>query len=161
MPFGHVSIQRIVGGSLVGQNVGHDAAFGEFGNNVSAIADQSDRNVFFLANGILQDAQRFIERGDHEVAVAGLQPLLDALRIDVNAEECRAGHGCGERLRSAHAAHAAGDDELACEVAAEMFFPGGGESFKRSLHDSLRADVDPASRRSSGRTSSGRRVRVR
>ena len=64
-------------------------------------------------------------------------------RIDVDAEESRACHGRGQRLRSAHSAHSAADNQLAGKIAAEMFLAGGGERFERSLHDSLRADVDP------------------
>ena len=103
----HIAVQRIVRGSLIGENVGNDAALGQLRNDVGAVADQPDRNVFFLAHGVLQDAQRFVERVDHEVAVAGLQALLDALGIDVDAEESRASHGRRQRLRSTHAAHAA------------------------------------------------------
>ena len=139
----HVSIQRIVRRSLIGENVRDHAAIGEFRNDVGAIADQSDGDIFFFADGILQNAQRLIERGDHEIAVAGLQALLDALGIDVNSQKSRAGHGCGQRLSSAHSAHAAADDQLAGEIAAEMFFACGGKSFEGALHDALRADIDP------------------
>ena len=132
-----------MGGSLVGEDVGDDAALGEFRNDVGAIADESDRNVFFLAHRVLQDAQSFVERGDHEVAVAGLEPLLDALGIDVDAEKRRAGHGGGQRLGAAHASHAAADDQFAGEVAVETLFRSSGESFEGSLHDALRADINP------------------
>ncbi len=139
----HISVQRIVRRGLIGQNVRNDAALGEFRNDVGTVADQSNGDIFFLADRILQDAQRLIERRDHEVAVAGLQALLDALRIDVDAEESRASHGCGERLSSAHSAHSAADDQLAGEIAAEMFLACGGEGFECAFHNSLRADVDP------------------
>ncbi len=132
-----------MGGSLVGEDVGDYAALGEFRNNVGAIAHQTDGYVFFLADGVLQDAQGFIERGDHEVAVAGLEALLDAFGIDVDAEKRRAGHGGGEWLGATHAAHAAADDEFSGEVAVEILFRGGGERLERALHDALRADVDP------------------
>ena len=132
-----------MGGSLVGEDVGHDAALGELGNDVSAIADEADGDVFFFADGVLEDAQGFVERVDHEVAVAGAQALLDALGIDFDAEVAGAGHGGGEGLGSAHAAHAAGDDELACEVSAEVLVGGSGEGFVSALDDALRADVNP------------------
>ena len=74
-----------------------------------------------------------------------LEPLLDALRINVNAEKCSAGHGGGERLSSSHSAHSAGDDELAGKISAKMFLAGGRECLECALHDALRADVDPAS----------------
>ncbi len=105
--------------SLIGQNIGDDAARSEFRNDVGAIAHQADGDIFFLAHSIFQDAQGFVERGDHEVAVAGLEALLDAFGIDINPEKRGAGHGCGQRLRAAHAAHAAADDQLAGEIAVE------------------------------------------
>ena len=129
--------------SLIGQNVGDDATLGEFRNHVRAIPDEPDGNIFFLADGVLQDAQRFVESGDHEVAVAGLQTLLDALGIDVDAEKSRARHGRCERLGSAHSAHATADDQFAGEVAAEMLFARSRKCLERALHNSLRADVDP------------------
>ena len=112
-PARDVAIQRVVRGSLVGQDIRHDAALRELRNHVGAIADQPNRHGFFLANSVLQDAQRFIKRVDHEVAVASPQALLDALRINLHAEEAGAGHGRGEWLRSAHAAHAAAHNQLA------------------------------------------------
>jgi hypothetical protein len=115
----------------------------KFRNHVRAVSDQPDRNIFFFTNRVLQNAQGFVESGDHEVAIAGLQALLDALRIDVNAQKSRAGHGCGEGLSSTHAAHAAADDQLAGEVAAKMLFSSRGKCLERSLHDSLGADVNP------------------
>src|SRR5271166_1189430 len=139
----YVAVERVVRGSLVGENVGHDAAVGQLGDDVTAVADEADGDVFLLADGVLQDAQRLVERVDHEVAVAGAQALLDALGVDLDAEVTGAGHGGGKGLRSAHAAHAAGDDEFAGEVSAEMFFPGSGEGFVGALNDALRADVNP------------------
>jgi hypothetical protein len=126
-----------VRGCLVGQNVRNDAALSQFRNHVRAIPDEPDGNIFLFANRILQDAQRFIERGDHEIAVAGLEALLDALGIDVDAEKRRASHRCSKWLSSAHAAHAATHNQLAGQVAAEMLLSRGGKSLERSLHDAL------------------------
>ena len=81
----------------------------------------------FFANGVLQDAQRLVERVDHEVAVAGAQALLDALGIDLDTEIAGAGHGGGEGLGSTHSAHAAGDDEFAGEVSAKVLLGQRGE----------------------------------
>ncbi len=133
--------------SLVGKNVRHHAARGQLWNHVRAISHQPDRHILFLAHRILQNAQRFIERRDHEVAIACLQPLLDALRIDINPQKRRARHGRSQRLSAAHPAHAARNDQLSRKVAAEMFLARRRESFKRSLHNSLRANVYPRTRR--------------
>ena len=48
-----------------------------------------------------------------------------------------------EWLRSAHAAHAAGDDQLSAQVSAKVLVASGVEGFVCALHDALRADVDP------------------
>ena len=111
-----------MGGRLVGENVGYHAAIGELGNDIGAISYQSDRNIFFFANSIFQNAQCLVEGCDHEVAIACLKALLNAFGIDINSEECRAGHGCRERLGAAHASHAAANDQLAGEISAKMFF---------------------------------------
>jgi len=55
----------------------------------------------------------------------------------------RTGHGGGQRLRAAHASHAAGNDQLPFQARVEVLFARGGESLERALDDSLRADVDP------------------
>ena len=105
---------------LIGKQVGNDAAASEFGNHVGAIADEADGSGFAFAHGVFQDAQRFVEVVDHHVAIAGFHAALDAFGVDVNAEKCRAVQSGGERLRAAHAAHAAADDQFSGEVAAKM-----------------------------------------
>ena len=132
---------------LVGQNVGDDPALCEFWNNVCAISDEADRNVLFFTDSILQNTQRLIERGDHEVAVARLQAPLDALGININPEKSRACHGRRQWLSAAHSAHAAADDQLACEIAAKMLLARRRKGLKRPLHNSLRADVNPGTSR--------------
>jgi hypothetical protein len=62
-----------------------DASFGELRNDIGAVAHQTNGDVLLLAHRILQDAHRFIEGRDHEVAISGFETLLDALRIDVDA----------------------------------------------------------------------------
>ena len=47
------------------------------------------------------------------VAIARFDAALDAAAVDVDGQDDAAVEGDGERLRAAHAAHAAGDDELA------------------------------------------------
>src|SRR5260370_7276736 len=83
---------------------------------------------------------------NHEVAVAGLQTLLDSLTIDVDTQEGRAGHGGRQRLSAAHAAHPAAHDKLAGKITAEVLLAGGSECFERSLNDALRTDLNPSAR---------------
>ena len=132
-----------MGRSLIGENIRHHAPFGKLRNNVSAVPHQTHRDVLFFTHCVLQNAHRFIERGDHKVAIAGLQALLDTFGVNVNSQEGRAGHGRGQWLRATHAAHATAHDELAREIAAKMFLACCRKSFERSLHNSLRANVNP------------------
>src|ERR1019366_4945712 len=117
----------------------------ELGNYFGAISNEADGRRFAFANGIFQNAQSFVKVVDHHIAIAGAQATLDAFGIDVNAEIGAAVQSCGERLGSAHAAHAAADDEFSGKRAAKMFARGGGESFVGALQNSLRADVNPTS----------------
>ena len=145
-PIRHIPAQRIVRAGLIRQHIRHHAALRQFRNHVRAIAYQPDGSRFALAHRVFQNAQRFVERSHQHVAVTGLQPLLDALRINVNSQERRAIHRGRQRLRSTHAAHAAADHKLALQVAAKMFFCRRRKRLVRSLQNSLRADVNPASR---------------
>src|SRR2546421_5750564 len=77
------------------------------------------------------------------VAVTALQSFLDPRRIDFDAEKNRAIHGRGERLGAAHSAKSAGQDKFSFKRATKMFSSRRGESFKRSLNDSLTANVNP------------------
>src|SRR5579864_1912570 len=49
----------------------------------------------------------------------------------------------GTTPRSANSAHSAADNQFAGEITAEMFLSRCGEGLERSLHNSLRPDVDP------------------
>ena len=99
-----------MGARLVREEIGNDAAPGELGNQVRAIADEADRRSFALAHGIFQNAQSFIQIVYHHIAVARFDAALDSFRINVDAEECGAIQRGGERLRTAHSAHSSADD---------------------------------------------------
>ena len=113
---GHVAVQRIVRAGLIGEDVGDDAAARHLGKDVGAIAHQADGDGFRPGEHL----QRFVERAGHAVAVAGLDAALYARGIHLDAEEARAVHGRGQRLRAAHSAHAAGNHELAGQRSAEV-----------------------------------------
>ena len=50
-----------------------------------------------------QPRERVVEVGGALVEVAGADPALDALQVDLDAQRRAAEHGDGERLRAAHA----------------------------------------------------------
>jgi long-chain acyl-CoA synthetase len=143
----HVAAQRIVRRGLVGEQIGHHAALGERRDQVRAVSYQSHRDWLALSHSVFQDAQRFVEVVDHHVAVAGLDAALDAFRVHVDPEKRTAVERRRERLRAAHPAQPARDNQFSGQVAAEMFLCCRRECFVRALQDSLRSDVDPASGR--------------
>jgi hypothetical protein len=128
---------------LVREQVRHDPALHHERQHLGAVAHQSDRHGLLLVDRVADDAHGLIEVVDHDVAVAGLQALLDALRVYFDAQAGRAGHTGRKRLRSAHSAHAAGEQEPAGERSGEMLAAGGGERFVGALQNALRADIDP------------------
>jgi hypothetical protein len=118
-----------------------DAALDERGNDFSAVANQANRDSVLLAQGVLEDAQSFVEVVDHDVAVAGAHPALDALRVNLDAEEAGAVHGA-RRLGAAHAAEPAAGDELAVQSPVKWRSPAAAK-VSNALHDAPRADVNP------------------
>ena len=143
-PLRNVAADGIVRAGLVGEQIGDDAAAGEFGNHVRAISDEAHRCGFARANGVFQDAQRLVEIVHHHVAVTAFHATLDALRVNINSKKRGAVQSRGQRLRAAHPAHAAAGDQLSGKIALKVFSPGRGKRFVRALQNSLGADVDPA-----------------
>ena len=88
-----------------------------------------------------------VEVVGHLVQVAGLEPALDAVAVDVDAQRHAVVHGDGQRLRAAHAAEAGGERDGAGQRAAEAAAGDLGEALVGALQDALRADVDPRARR--------------
>ena len=97
----------------------------------------------------------------HLVDVAGGVASLGAGWVDLDGQAGALVHGHGQRLRPAHAAQAGGQRDRALQAAVEVLASGLGEGLVGALDDPLGGDVDPASRRSSGRTWSGRRAPAR
>ena len=105
---------------LVGEQIGHDAAAGELRNDVSAIAHQAHGHGLLFADGILENANRFVQLIDADIAITPANAALDALRVHFNAQKCGAVHCGGERLCSAHATHSTCHHQLAGKVATEV-----------------------------------------
>src|SRR6185437_10685997 len=77
------------------------------------------------------------------IAIPRLDPLVDARLRHFDSQKRSAEHRCGEWLRTAHSSKSGGDDESPCERAVEVLACYRAERFVGSLHDALRADVDP------------------
>jgi hypothetical protein len=143
-PLRDVPGQRIVRGGLVGDEIEVLAARRELRNEVRRVAEQPDRQRAAVACRAPDARQRVVERIGGLVEIPRLQTALDPLRVDLDAEDRRAGHRPRERLRAAHAAEAGGKDRPAAQVRrVEVLLAGGGERLVRALQDPLAADVDP------------------
>ncbi len=77
------------------------------------------------------------------VEIAALDPALDPAHPAFHREQAGARHGRGQRLRSAHAAQARGQDPAAAKIAAVVLAAGLDEGLVGALDDALAADVDP------------------
>ena len=139
----HITIERIVRARLICQYVGNHAAFDDFRQDVGAVPDETDRNRLPIFARCVDQLERLVKRPRDLIAITAFQSLLDARWIDIHSEKDGAVHGGGERLRATHSAQAAGQNEFSFKRPAEMFAACGRKSLKRTLHDSLAADVNP------------------
>ena len=128
---------------LVGQDVRHHLAFDHALQQIDGVGHDTDRlgDACGLPRQCLVDGR--IDVLQHQVAVARVETLLDARRIDLGGEASRAVHRRREGLGAAHPTETRRDDQAAVEAPAEVPLGGGGEGLVGALQDSLAADVDP------------------
>ena len=131
---------------MIRDYVNFHAATNDLGKNLRAVSHQANRDSALLLARGFANVQRFVQRLRDAIAIAGAHAALDARRIYFDAEEDRTVQRRREWLGAAHAAESARQQKLAAEIAAEMPVGHRGESFKRTLHDALRADVNPTAR---------------
>ena len=149
---GQVAVDQVVGGGLVGHQVGADAALvrrqtrapRQLGQDVGGIAQQADGYRFFLGGVALDAGQRVVQIGGLLVQVAAAQPKIDTALLALDVERASPGKGGRERLRTAHAAQASGQEPTAGQITAVVLAAGLDKSLVSALHDALAADVDPA-----------------
>ena len=132
---------------LVGDCVGVNAPAQQFRKDIGRIAEQADGKRLAPLTGVPDLGQRIIEFGTHAIQIAGFQAFADPARIALDGQHGRAGHGRGERLRTAHTAEPAGQDPTPGEITAEVFLTHGDEGLVGALHDALTADVNPGTGR--------------
>ena len=104
-----------MGAGLVSNDVDVNAAAHDFRQDVSAIADETDRKSATLAAGRVAKRECFVEIFSDGVAVTCVDATLDAGAIDVDGQNHSLIQGHGQGLRTAHSADTAGYDELAFE----------------------------------------------
>ena len=131
---------------LVGEHVGADAALEELGQDLGGVAEQPDRHGLPRCAGALDDLERLVDALGAVIDVTRAQAHVDARTLALDREARRAGHHGGQRLRATHAAEARGQQPAPGETAGVMLPTHLDERLVRSLHDALRADVDPRAR---------------
>ena len=152
-PVGDVAVEGVVGAGLVGDQVRHHASPHDLGQDVGGVAEEADRQRPALGHRLAGPVQGVVEVLGHDVEVAVLEPALDAVAVDLHRDHHPLVHGGGQRLGAAHPAEPGGQDQAPGEGAAEVLAGGLGEGLVGALEDPLGPDVDPASPRSSARTS--------
>ncbi len=139
----HVAVERIVRRGLVGDDVDLDAAAQQFGEHVGGVALDPDRETPSFGPGGKHPCHGVVEVIGDLVEIAGLQPALDPLGINVDAKRHAVVHGDRQRLGTTHPAESAGQGQRAGQRSAEALLGDGGEGLIGPLEDALGADVDP------------------
>ena len=129
---------------LVGHDIGRDAARQQLGQHLGGVAQQSDRERPACAHSLLDQRHGLFERVGRRVEVAGLDPPLDALPVDLHHQRHAIVHRHGQRLRAAHAAQPGRQQPAALERATEVPARALGQCLVGALQNALRADIDPA-----------------
>ncbi len=140
---GDIAVDGIVGGGLVGDDIGVIIAGEDLRENFSGVAEQADGARCARAARIFDHGHGLFQRFGARVEIAGFQAFFDAAILRFHGEHGGTGQRCGQRLRAAHAAEAAGENPFAGQAAAEMLAADFDKGLVGALHDALAADVDP------------------
>ncbi len=139
-----VAAKRIVGRSLVGDDVELDAVRGQPRNRLGRIRNESDHG---RAPVVADRGHRFRVVVGREVDPAVAQPPFGPDGIDLDDEGASAVLRNGESLGGAHAAEPRGQDSAAGERPVEMLVGDRAERLVGEAENPLRPDVEPAGRR--------------
>ena len=122
-PFGNapavrqIAMQRIMGRGLVGHDVGARPAclhaLHQFRENVCGIAQKANGLGFACFGPFRNQGQSLIERLGLGIEVSGAQAEIDAGFIALDSKAAGARHDSRQRLRTAHATKAAGENPFA------------------------------------------------
>jgi hypothetical protein len=103
---GDVPGERVVRRRLIGDEVEVLTASRQLGEDGRCVPEQADRQRAALGGRSAHARESVVEGVRNLVEVARLEPTLDPARVDLDAEDRRAGHRRRERLRAAHPAEA-------------------------------------------------------
>jgi hypothetical protein len=144
---GQVAVDEVVRRGLVGDEVGGGRPRRTSSGSTSAALPSRATDRARAGRRVPPDARdRIVEVARLLVDVARAQAKVDPRLLAFDDERAGAGEGRRERLRAAHAAEAGGEDPAACQAATVVLPSRLDERLERSLHDALRADVDPRAR---------------
>ncbi len=139
----HIAIQFVMRRGLIRDHVRRNVATQDFGQYVSAIAEQADGDGLLLLRGCKHPLKRFIKTLGALVTVADLDASLETLRIHFHYECDSTIQRHGKRLRATHAAQTARQRPCAFQAARKMLGRERRKGFVGSLQNPLRANVDP------------------
>ena len=146
-PGGHVAGAQVVGRGEVGDDVGDDLALEQPLEQVRGVGDDRDRPGSPASRAARAASSASSTVFDDEIDDARLTRRADLLAVEVGDQADAVQHaGDRDRLRRAHAAQAAADDQSTAQAAAEVLARHLGERLVGALEHALGADVLPAAR---------------
>jgi hypothetical protein len=143
---GDVAREGVVGGGLVGDDVGDVAALQECRKRLGCVAEDSYGQRLSGPFRLLGALYGSFEIVYPLVQVAVRDAAFDSVRIDLYAEGHALVHGYSERLGATHAAEACGQADAATQCSPKALFCHGRERLVSALKDALGADIDPRPR---------------
>ena len=143
-----VSRERVVRRRLICDQVEWLSTSCQLGKDDGGVSKQSDRERPSFGRRRAHPSQRVFQRVCGLVQIPGLEPSLDAGRIDLDAQDRGPTHRRCEWLSAPHPTETSRQDRPARQIrGSEVLLTGRGERLVRALQDPLRPDVDPRPRR--------------
>ncbi len=142
-PFGNgpalrqIPMNRVMGRCLIGDDIGANATFDQFREDVGRIADQGNRFCLARLGPAVDHFKRFVKGMGFFIDIAGTQTEVRTRFIAFNRKTARTGHHGCQRLCATHAAKTAGQDPFALKVAAIMLTTGLDKGFIGALNNAL------------------------
>ena len=139
----HVAVQWVVGTRLVGDDIDLNASPDQLRQHLGGVAREADRQAATVPTGSVKPSQSVVEVGGPLVQVAGLDPPLDPVQVDLDAQRRATQHRDRQRLRAAHAAEPRRNHQPTLERPVEALAGGRRKRLVGALQDPLAPDVDP------------------
>ena len=117
MAGGHIAVQRIVRGGLIGHGCGLKAEVAKRLMRLRGVANQRNPERVAAVGGILRKPQRLRRIADDDVAISHGLAALGARRVDLDGDADAARHLHRERLRAAHPAEPGSQNDAAAKIA--------------------------------------------